>query len=132
MTLPSILMRAIMLLGISQTATNPLEFDLEIQDKSVKENVIVDHLLRLVNSNVTAKERDITDAFPYEKLFHIRERLWFSDITNYKATRILPKLGYQQKKKFFWDATHYLWDDPHLLKVLYVMSTLLYLMTLKL
>ena len=56
--------------------------------------------------------------FPDEKLFVIGERPWFADMANYKAGNIISDdLTSAQKKKFFKDANHYLWDYPHLFKV---------------
>ncbi|XP_028223108.1 uncharacterized protein LOC114404249 [Glycine soja] len=45
-------------------------------------------------------------------------RPWFTDIDNFKAAGVIPKdLNWQQRKRFFYDARHYVWDDPHLFKV---------------
>jgi len=94
------------------------EFDLEIRDKKGVENVVDDHLSRLVNNEVTKKEKAIMAEFPDEKLFAIGERHWFADMANFKAGNImLDDMDYPQRKKFFKDANHYLWDDPYLFKV---------------
>jgi len=94
------------------------EFDLEIRDKKGFENVVVDHLSKLENNEVTKKEKAIMAEFPDEKLFAIGERPWFADMVNYKVGNIVPDdMDYLQKKKFFKDANHYLWDDPYLFKV---------------
>jgi len=94
------------------------EFDLEIRVKKGVENVVADHLSRLENKEVTKKEKAIMAEFPDEKLFAIGERPWFADMANYKAGNIVPDdLNSTQKKKFFKDANHYLWDDPYLFKV---------------
>jgi len=94
------------------------EFDLEICDKKGVENVVANHLSRLDNEEVTKKEKAIMAEFPDEKLFSIGERPWFADMENFKAGNILPDdLEYHQRKKFFKDANHYLWDDPYLFKV---------------
>ena len=47
------------------------EFDLVIKDNKGSENVVVDHLSRLVNEDVTSKEAEIRDKFPDESLFLI-------------------------------------------------------------
>ena len=52
------------------------EFDLVIQDKKGSENLVVDHLSRLVNEEVTLKELEIRDEFPDESLFMMNERPW--------------------------------------------------------
>ena len=94
------------------------EFDLEIRDKKGSENVVADHLSRLVNEEVTLREMEINDEFPDESLFMMSERPWFADLANFKATRIIPKdLNWQQRKKFLHDAHFYVWDDPHLFKM---------------
>jgi len=94
------------------------EFDLEIHDKKGVENVVADHLSRLENKEVTKKEKVILAEFPHEKLFAIGERPWFADMANYKADNIVSDdLNSAQKKKFFKDSNHYLWDDPCLFNV---------------
>jgi len=94
------------------------EFDLEIRDKKEVKNVVVDHLSRLGNNEVTKKEKVIMAEFPDEKLFAIGERPWFADMANFKAGNIVPDdMDYLQRKKFFKDANHYLWDDPYLFRV---------------
>ncbi|XP_014634022.1 uncharacterized protein [Glycine max] len=94
------------------------EFDLVIKDKKGSENMVADHLSRLVNEEVTLKEDEIKDKFPDESLFLIAGRPWFTDMANFKVAGVIPKdLNWQQRKKFFHDARHYIWDDPHLFKV---------------
>ena len=64
------------------------------------------------------KESSIKEEFPYEYLFSVHITPWFTDIANFLASDILPpNLSYQQKKKFFSDIKHYLWEDPFLYKV---------------
>ena len=65
------------------------EFDLVIRDKKGSENVVADHLLRLVNEEVTTNEAEVRDQFPDE--FLISERPWFADMANFKAAGIIPK-----------------------------------------
>ncbi|CAN6698251.1 unnamed protein product [Malus baccata var. baccata] len=65
------------------------EFDIEIRDKNGNENVVADHLSRLIIP--TASEED---SVP---LMH-------------------PDLTFQQKKKFLSDVKHYFWDEPYLYK----------------
>ena len=50
------------------------EFHLVIRDKKGSENVVVDHLSRLVNEEVTTKEVEVRDQFPNESLFLVSER----------------------------------------------------------
>jgi hypothetical protein len=81
------------------------------------ENVVADHLSRLDNAAITAREKSIEEEFPDEKLFAISKRPWFADIANFKVGKVIPR-GYtwQQKKKLIKDARGYWWDDPHLYK----------------
>jgi len=75
------------------------EFDLVIKEKKGSENLVADHLSRLVNEEVTLKELEIRDAFPDESLLVVNERPWFADRANYKAAGILPKdINCQQRK----------------------------------
>ena len=67
------------------------EFDLVIKDKKGSENVVADHLSRLVNDDVTSKEAEIRDKFPDESLFLILGRPWFADMANFKAAGVIPK-----------------------------------------
>ena len=66
------------------------EFHLVIKDKKGSENVVADHLSRLVN-DVTSKEAEIRDKFPDESLFLIVGRPWFADMANFKAASVIPK-----------------------------------------
>jgi len=67
------------------------EFDLEIKDKKGSKNHIVDHLSRLANEEVTARESEVIDEFPDEKLLVVQESPWFADMENFKAAGIIPK-----------------------------------------
>ena len=40
------------------------EFDLEIRDKKGSENLVADHLSRLVNVEITKKEEEVREEFP--------------------------------------------------------------------
>ena len=94
------------------------EFDLEIKDKKGVENVVADHLSRLPQ----IEDRDqipIDDSFPDEQLLALLQvnTPWYADFVNYLACGILPpELTYQQKKKFFSDVKHYIWEEPLLFK----------------
>ena len=101
------------------------EFDLEIKDKRGAENLAADHLSRLENPDAEVmREKDINDSFPEEHLFSIRvmeenEPPWFADLANYLVGGVIPKwFTYQQRKKFFSDLKHYVWEDPYLFRVL--------------
>ncbi|XP_056688773.1 uncharacterized protein [Spinacia oleracea] len=95
------------------------EFDLEIRDKKGAENVVADHLSRLVLEGESDEDLPIDDSFPDEKLLVIAttEIPWYADIANYLACGTIPH-GYssQQKKKFFKEVRRHFWDDPFLYK----------------
>ncbi|XP_031273170.1 uncharacterized protein LOC116131647 [Pistacia vera] len=63
------------------------EFDLEIRDKKGSENVVANHLSRLISHFNTHehKEKDIVETFPGEQLFVLSREPWYADIVNYLA-----------------------------------------------
>nr|KYP47758.1 Retrovirus-related Pol polyprotein from transposon 17.6 [Cajanus cajan] len=77
------------------------EFNLEIKDKKGSENLVADHLSRLVNEEVTCKEGEIKDEFLDEASLLVQERPWFADMANFKAAGIIPEDYNWQQKKFF-------------------------------
>ena len=94
------------------------EFDLEICDKKGSKNLVADHLSRL-ELGEEAKVQPINKEFPDERLYAVQtsDAPWYADFVNYLASNIIPlELNYQQKKKFFSDVKHYLWDEPYLYK----------------
>jgi len=88
------------------------EFDLEIKDKTGAENVVADHLSRLI---IESHAAPIDDAFPGEHLLvctSVRVP-WFADIANYLASGIVPHdLSPHKKKKFFYDIKQYFRRNP--------------------
>lgn len=95
------------------------EFDLEILDKKGTENSVADHLSRLDLPDELKDNLPINDFFPDEQLMAIRnttgEDPWYADYVNYLACKIIPpELTYHQKKNFFSDLKHYVWDEPFL------------------
>ncbi|CAH9104590.1 unnamed protein product [Cuscuta epithymum] len=95
------------------------EFDLEIRDKKGSENLVADHLSRLEHTQAVIPEKPINDEFPDEGLWAIDKSIvpWFADYVNFLVSNIVPQdLSYHQKKKFFADVKHYMWDDPLLFK----------------
>ncbi|XP_040369365.1 uncharacterized protein LOC121051257, partial [Rosa chinensis] len=88
------------------------EFDLEIKDKKGSENVVADHLSRIIH------EEDIQplqETFPDEQLFGIEVSVpWYADIVNYLVTRTFPDT--LSKAKFLKMARHFIWDEPYLWK----------------
>ena len=61
------------------------EFNLTIKDKKGVENVVADHLSRLV-LETTYEGLPIGDTFPDEQLFALVHCPWYADIVNYLVT----------------------------------------------
>ena len=92
------------------------EFNLNIKDKKGVENVVADHLSRLVLES-NSHGVPIGDSFPYEQLFALVHCPWYADIVNYLVTsQIPPQWTSQQKKKFLADIKKYYFNDPYLFK----------------
>nr|GEY49509.1 reverse transcriptase domain-containing protein [Tanacetum cinerariifolium] len=85
------------------------------------ENLAADHLSRLEDPHKDVFEnKDINEKFPLETLGKISSRstLWFADFANFHAGNFIVKgMSSQQKKKFFKDIKHYLWDNPYLFQI---------------
>ena len=73
------------------------EFDLEIQDKKYYDNVIVDHLSRVVTTSVIEEETEVVENFPDEQLFQLSfQSPWYVDIVNFLACGVMPpEFSYQ-------------------------------------
>nr|GEX56763.1 reverse transcriptase domain-containing protein [Tanacetum cinerariifolium] len=98
------------------------EFDITILDKKKGyENLAAGHLSRLENPHKDALEnKDINENFPLETLRSLScdSTPWFADIANFHAGNFIKKgLTSQQKKKFFKDVKHYIWDNPYLFRI---------------
>ena len=65
------------------------EFNLQIKDKKVVENVVADHLSRLTIAHNTHNP-SINDEFPEESLLLVENTPWYAHIANYLATCELP------------------------------------------
>ncbi|KAI5313301.1 hypothetical protein L3X38_042475 [Prunus dulcis] len=94
------------------------EFDLEIRDKKGCENVVADHLSRIVVEEQGEAVLPLNETFPDEQLYvaQVKEP-WYADFVNYLACGVLRNdLTYQHKKKFFSMVKHYVWDEPFLFK----------------
>ena len=89
------------------------EFDLEIKDKKGSENVVADHLSRLVRSEDMVPLRE---NFPDEQLFGTEVSMpWYADNVNYLVSRTFPDIISKAcKVKLKHYAKHYVWDDPYL------------------
>ncbi|KAK9048798.1 hypothetical protein SSX86_032234 [Deinandra increscens subsp. villosa] len=91
------------------------EFDLEIRDKSGKQNLVADHLSRIINNE---EPMPLDDSFPDEHLFATQVTTpWYADIVNYLVTNEFPsELSRAQKDKIKKEARRYVWDEPYLWK----------------
>ena len=66
------------------------EFNLTIKDKKGVENVVANHLSRLVLESISLG-LPIGDSFPDEQLFALVHCPWYADTVNYPVTgQILP------------------------------------------
>ncbi|XP_068317061.1 uncharacterized protein [Pyrus communis] len=94
------------------------EFGLEIKDKKGSENVVADHLSRLVHSNTEEDFIPLRESFPDEQLFSLKVTdPWYADIINYKVTKKIPDdFTRAQKDKLVKTAKCHKWDDPYLWK----------------
>ncbi|CAN6576789.1 unnamed protein product [Malus baccata var. baccata] len=90
------------------------EFDIEIRDKKGVENVVADHLSRMVHEEASP----ISETFPDEQLMsiHVSEP-WYADLVNFLVSKHIPStLNRNQRDKLKKDARFYVWDDPYLWK----------------
>ena len=76
------------------------EFDLEILDKKGSENMVADHISRIL---VESDTEPIRDKFSDEQLFSISSTNlpWFAHIVNYLATKQIPIHWSKQERNHF-------------------------------
>jgi hypothetical protein len=93
------------------------EFDLEIRDKKGSENVVADHLSRLLHEE-EEDELPLNENFPDEQLFAVEVQLpWYADIVNYLTSKVFPPgMSSQERKRLMSLSRHYYWDEPYLFK----------------
>ncbi|KAM1936791.1 hypothetical protein ACFX15_014018 [Malus domestica] len=91
------------------------EFDIEIRDKKGSENVVADHLSRMVHEEDAVP---IMETFPDEQLMSVKvSELWYADLVNYLVSKHVPsELLKHQGDKLKKEARFYVWDDPYLWK----------------
>ncbi|KAL2252707.1 UNVERIFIED_CONTAM: Retrovirus-related Pol polyprotein from transposon 17.6, partial [Sesamum indicum] len=91
------------------------EFDLTIKDKKGAENLVADHLSRLI---IDGHSPPLKDEFPDEQLLATQGIIpWYADLVNFLATNAMPNdLSRAKREKFRSNAKYYVWDDPHLWK----------------
>ncbi|KAJ0586747.1 putative nucleotidyltransferase, Ribonuclease H [Helianthus annuus] len=93
------------------------EFDLEIRDKKGSENVVADHLSRVVHET-DAPDVEINETFPDEHILSVSTKPWFANFANFAVTGDIPEFWPKKKKQqFIAQAKTYIWDEPDLFKV---------------
>ena len=94
------------------------EFDIEIRDKKRSENVVDDHLSRMLHDDHAVP---IPETFPDEQLLSIEvSEPWYADLVNYLVSKQVPStLSKHQCDTLRKDARFYVWDDPYLWKYCY-------------
>ncbi|XP_073302650.1 uncharacterized protein [Primulina huaijiensis] len=92
------------------------EFDIIIKDKKGKENVVADHLSRIMTES-SHNEIPINENFPDDQLFYATIMPWFANIVNFIVTNKMPShWNSQDKNKFLIEVKKFYWDDPYLFK----------------
>ncbi|WJZ99816.1 hypothetical protein VitviT2T_018231 [Vitis vinifera] len=92
------------------------EFNLQIRDKKGVENVVADHLSRLVIAH-DSHGLPINDDFPEESLMSIEVAPWYSHIANFLVTGEVPSEWSAQDKRHFFAKIHaYYWEEPFFFK----------------
>uniref|UniRef100_A0A2N9HWI1 RNA-directed DNA polymerase n=1 Tax=Fagus sylvatica TaxID=28930 RepID=A0A2N9HWI1_FAGSY len=98
------------------------EFNLIIKDKKGVENVVADHLSRLIFED-NMEHLPINDEFPDEHLFSLSNLPWYAYIVNYLAVGEIPRIGALKTKESFWSRLHKhpgklrsRWDGPYIVK----------------
>jgi len=92
------------------------EFDLEIKDKKGSENVVADHLSRIISENVSSET--IQENFPDEYILSISALPWYANIVNYFVTGKTPPHWTSQQRRYFHSQTkYYIWEEPDLFKM---------------
>ncbi|KAM1482481.1 hypothetical protein ACFXTO_034785 [Malus domestica] len=91
------------------------DFNIEIRDKNRSENVVADHLSRLVHDEDSLP---ILETFPDEQLMSLEvSEPWYADLVNYLVTKQVPStLDKYKCDKLRNGARFYVWDDPYLWK----------------
>ena len=89
------------------------EFDCKIKDKKGSENLVANHLSRILY--VRESEPSVSECFPDEQLYVVHPDPWHADIVNYLvASRIPEDWTKSDRDKFFHFVKFFVWDDPYL------------------
>ncbi|KAM2352076.1 hypothetical protein ACFXTH_006799 [Malus domestica] len=91
------------------------EFNIEVRDKKGSENMVADHLSRLVHENDSLP---ILETFLDEQLLSLEvSEPWYADLVNYLVIKQVPStLDKYKRDKLRNDVRFYVWDDPYLWK----------------
>ncbi|CAN6440999.1 unnamed protein product [Victoria cruziana] len=95
------------------------EFDLEIKDKKGSENVVADHLSRVL-VEVERDQLPVSDTFPDEYLLGITSATklpYYAHYCNYLVTKEIPShWSKDQRERFLSQVQYFHWDEPDLFK----------------
>ncbi|XP_059631160.1 uncharacterized protein LOC132274029, partial [Cornus florida] len=94
------------------------KFDIDIRDKKGTDNVVADHLSRLLIEK-SSEFAAIRDSFPDEQLLQVSHSTlpWFADIVSYLAVGKIPAhWSKQERDRLFSQVKHFFWEDPELFK----------------
>ncbi|RVW73068.1 Transposon Ty3-G Gag-Pol polyprotein [Vitis vinifera] len=98
------------------TDHSALKIRSQIKDKKGVENVVADHLSRLVIAH-NSHPLPINDDFPEESLMFLVKTPWYAHIANYLVTGEIPSEWNAQDRKHFFAKIHaYYWEEPFLFK----------------
>jgi len=91
------------------------EFDCEIRDRKGSENLVANHLCRIIRQRES--ESTIFECFTDGQLLMLQSKSWYADIVNYLVIGEVP-LGWSKhdNNKFFYLVKIFYWDDPYLFK----------------
>ena len=89
------------------------EFNLVIRDKKGAENLVADHLSRLVREE---EPLPLCELFPDEHLYALKGMIpWYADMVNYLVTGNMPSdFSNPKRDKLRSEAKYYFWEDPYL------------------
>nr|URM60731.1 ZF-HD family protein [Gymnema sylvestre] len=95
------------------------EFDIEIRDKSGAENLVADHVSRIIPNSGELDQIPLRDTFPDEQLYQLGGKdPWYADIVNFLVAHEIPaNCNRHQVNKLRSESKYYVWDDPYLWRI---------------